>query len=208
MLQLLDHRLQRRDQLVAGVADRDGHGDRHAPLARRTIGRAHQCLRGELRIRVGHHDHVILCAAQRLHALAVLGCRFIDVLRHRRRSHEADGRDIRIREQDVDRLAIAVDDIEHARAAAPPRASSSARRNAQEGSFSDGFRTNVLPQAMAIGNIHIGTMAGKLNGVMPAHTPTGWRSDQLSMPVPTLSENSPLSRCGMPQANSTTSVRA
>ena len=33
----------------------------------------------------------------------------------------------------------------------------------------------VLPQAMARGNIHIGTMAGKLNGVMPATTPRGWR---------------------------------
>ena len=40
----------------------------------------------------------------------------------------------------------------------------------------------MLPQASAIGNIHIGTIAGKLNGVMPAHTPSGWRSDQLSMP--------------------------
>jgi hypothetical protein len=29
---------------------------------------------------------------------------------------------------------------------------------------------------MAIGNIHSGTIAGKLNGVMPAHTPTGWRT--------------------------------
>src|SRR5438034_10089365 len=36
--------------------------------------------------------------------------------------------------------------------------------------------------ASATGNIHIGTIAGKLNGVMPAQTPSGWRSDQLSMP--------------------------
>ena len=63
----------------------------------------------------------------------------------------------------------------------------------------------VLPQASAIGNIHIGTIAGKLNGVMPAQTPSGWRTDQLSMPRPTCSVNSPFSRCGMPQANSTTS---
>ena len=34
----------------------------------------------------------------------------------------------------------------------------------------------VLPQAIAMGNIHNGTMAGKLNGVMPAQTPTGWRN--------------------------------
>ena len=33
----------------------------------------------------------------------------------------------------------------------------------------------MLPHAMASGNIHIGTMAGKLNGVMPATTPTGCR---------------------------------
>ena len=64
----------------------------------------------------------------------------------------------------------------------------------------------MLPHAIATGNIHIGTIAGKLNGVMPAQTPTGWRCDQLSTSVPTFSLNSPFSICGMPQANSTTSV--
>ena len=44
-----------------------------------------------------------------------------------------------------------------------------------DGSFSEGLRTNVLPQAMAFANIHIGTIAGKLNGVIPATTPSGWR---------------------------------
>ena len=37
-----------------------------------------------------------------------------------------------------------------------------------DGSFSEGLRMNVLPHASALPNIHIGTMAGKLNGVMPA----------------------------------------
>ncbi len=32
----------------------------------------------------------------------------------------------------------------------------------------------ALPQAMASGNIHSGIIAGKLNGVMPTHTPSGW----------------------------------
>ena len=49
----------------------------------------------------------------------------------------------------------------------------------------------VFPHAIAIGNIHIGTIAGKLNGVIPATTPSGWRIDQLSTFVPTFSENSP-----------------
>ena len=42
-----------------------------------------------------------------------------------------------------------------------------------EGSFSDGLSMNALPAAIATGNIHIGTMAGKLNGVIPATTPSG-----------------------------------
>ena len=40
-----------------------------------------------------------------------------------------------------------------------------------DGSFSDGLSTKVFPQAIALANIHIGTIAGKLNGVMPATTP-------------------------------------
>ena len=33
--------------------------------------------------------------------------------------------------------------------------------------FSDGFKINELPHAIEIGYIHIGTIAGKLKGVMP-----------------------------------------
>ncbi len=57
----------------------------------------------------------------------------------------------------------------------PASASHSAASWLAEGSFSDGFSTKVFPQAMAMGYIHMGTIAGKLNGVMPATTPRGWR---------------------------------
>jgi hypothetical protein len=67
----------------------------------------------------------------------------------------------------------------------PACVSNSAMNRLGEGSRSLGLRMKVLPVASAIGNIHIGTMQGKLNGVMPATTPSGWRSTQLSMPVPT-----------------------
>ena len=87
----------------------------------------------------------------------------------------------------------------------PASAQSEASSSDADGSFSDGLRMNALPQAMASGNIHIGTMAGKLNGVMPATTPTGCLIEYESIPLETFSENPPLSRCGMPQANSTTS---
>ncbi len=33
----------------------------------------------------------------------------------------------------------------------------------------------ALPQAIAGANFHIGIIAGKLNGVMPATTPSAWR---------------------------------
>ena len=57
----------------------------------------------------------------------------------------------------------------------PASASSSAMNSDADGSFSDGLRMNVLPHAIALANIHIGTIAGKLKGVMPATTPSGWR---------------------------------
>src|SRR4029079_18933715 len=64
-----------------------------------------------------------------------------------------------------------------------------------EGSRSDGFSTNVLPHATATGYIHIGTMAGKLNGVIPETTPRGWGPDHLSISGPTLRLYSPFRRC-------------
>ena len=63
----------------------------------------------------------------------------------------------------------------------------------------------MFPQAIAIGNIHIGTIAGKLNGVIPAQTPRGCLMDQLSTLDPTFSVNSPFNICGIPHAYSTTS---
>ncbi len=54
----------------------------------------------------------------------------------------------------------------------------------------------VLPQTTAIGHIHSGTMTGKLNGVMPAVTPSAWNSLQESIDGPTLRLCSPLSSSG------------
>ncbi|MNL72271.1 hypothetical protein D3C87_1975560 [compost metagenome] len=60
-------------------------------------------------------------------------------------------------------------------AGAPASIISSASLTGTVGSFSDGLRMKLLPTAMLMPNIHIGIMAGKLNGVMPAQTPSGWR---------------------------------
>ena len=55
----------------------------------------------------------------------------------------------------------------------PASIANSANRIGQLGSFSDGFNTNVFPHAIDTGYIHIGTIAGKLNGVIPAQIPSG-----------------------------------
>ncbi len=67
------------------------------------------------------------------------------------------------------------------------RSRSSKIRCCDSGTCSEGFNTNVLPQATANGRNHSGTMAGKLNGAMAAHTPIGWRIATQSMPAETFS---------------------
>jgi len=74
-----------------------------------------------------------------------------------------------------------------------------------EGSFSDGLMITALPAAMASGTNHIGTIAGKLKGEITPTTPSGWNIEKASTLVETFSEWPPLSRWGIPQANSTTS---
>ena len=57
-----------------------------------------------------------------------------------------------------------------------------------DGSRSLGFEhERVAAGDRRPGTSSIGTMHGKLNGVMPATTPSGWRIGQLSMPVETWS---------------------
>src|SRR5215216_2737109 len=58
----------------------------------------------------------------------------------------------------------------------PASVISSAIQLDAEGSFSLGLSTTQLPVAIAIGKNHIGTIAGKLNGVITPTTPSGCRS--------------------------------
>ena len=56
------------------------------------------------------------------------------------------------------------------------------------GTFSEGLSINTFPHAIAIGNIHIGTIAGKLKGVIPAQIPNGCFMSNKSTFVPTFIE--------------------
>src|SRR5262245_14012673 len=70
----------------------------------------------------------------------------------------------------------------------PASAHSSAMSCDADGSRSLGLRTKVLPHAIGTGCIQHGTITGKLNGVIPATTPGGWRKLYESTPVDTWSE--------------------
>src|SRR5690606_29006229 len=88
----------------------------------------------------------------------------------------------------------------------PASCSNSAIKSTADGLRSDGLSTKVLPQAIAMGYIHRGTMAGKLKGVIPATTPSGRNSLQESIAGPAFLLNSPFSNSGAPQAYSTFSI--
>lgn len=62
----------------------------------------------------------------------------------------------------------------------PASAASSARSMASDGALLLGLWTKVFPQAIAMGNIHMLIIAGKLNGEMPTTTPSGWRIEATS----------------------------
>lgn len=59
---------------------------------------------------------------------------------------------------------------------------------------------------METGNIHKGAMAGKLNGKIPAVTPSGSRYECMSMSVATRERDSPMIKLVKLQQFSTTST--
>ena len=106
---------ERLDEPVCGLLA-DGHGDRdcHAALTRGAEACSHQRVDGLVHVGVRHDDHVILGAAQGLHAFARRGTPPIDVLSDGRRADEAHGLDVGMVEYSVDGFFVAVNDVEHA----------------------------------------------------------------------------------------------
>ncbi len=64
----------------------------------------------------------------------------------------------------------------------------------------------AFPQATAKGRNQSGIIAGKLNGVIAATTPTGWRTSSTSRPLAIPSRFWPFIRWGMAVAASTDSI--
>jgi hypothetical protein len=106
---------ERFDEPVGGrLADGHRDRDRHAALAGGAEACSHQRVDGPVHVGVRHDDHVVLGAAECLHAFARRGPPPIDVLSDRGRADEAHGLDVRMVENRIDGLLVAVDDIQHA----------------------------------------------------------------------------------------------
>ena len=114
-LEFAGARRQAFDQSIGHVADRDGDRDRHAALARRTVGGTDQCVDGLVEVDIGHDDEVVLGTAERLDALAGGATGSVDGLGHGCRANEADRGDARIVEQGIDGCLVAVEHVEDAR---------------------------------------------------------------------------------------------
>ena len=147
---------------------------------------------------------MVFGATQRLSPGTAGGGPLEDMAGHRRRPYEGHPGHAGVVDEGIHRHGVAVHHREDTlgETGLPPQVGNQHRGGRVA---SDGLRTKALPQAIDTGYIHMGTMTGKLKGVIPATTPSGWRRERASTPLDTSSENSPFNRCGIPQANSTTS---
>jgi hypothetical protein len=122
-------------------------------LARGPVAGADQGVDRLVHVRVGHHHHMVLGAAEALHAFSRGASARIDVLGDRGRTDEADRLNVGIIEDGVDRLLVAVDDVEDARRPArldedfaePHRHAGVALRGLEDESVAAGDRRRQLP---------------------------------------------------------------
>ncbi len=99
---------------VIGVGDRHHHRCSHAALPGASRHRRHDVAGSHLHVRVGHHDQVVLGAAQCQHPLQVGGPSLIYDLGHLGGSHERHSRDAGVIANRFHRLPAAVHHLENA----------------------------------------------------------------------------------------------
>jgi hypothetical protein len=100
--------------LVGHIAHQHRHGNGHAALTGRTVGRANQRIDHLVDVGIGHHDHVVLGATQGLHALAVARTGFVNVVGNGGGAHEAHRLHVGVVEQRIHRHLVALHHVEHA----------------------------------------------------------------------------------------------
>ena len=95
------------------IADRHRDADRHATFARAAVAGADQRVDGLVEVGVGHHDHVVLGAAEALRTLAGRRGGRVDVVGDVGAADETDRLDVGVVQDGVDGFLVAVHDLEH-----------------------------------------------------------------------------------------------
>ncbi len=197
-------RREPRHERVTCLADRHHGRDRHAALAGRAVGGADQSVGGRVEIGVRQHDGVVLGATQRLHPFPLGASGFIDVPGDRRRADERDCRHVGVRQEGVDRVLVAMHDVEDA-------VGQSGLFQQFRGQHAGGrvlfrrFQHERVPTGQRHGRHPHRAHDREIEGGDPCADPSGCLTVCESTPAPTSSECSPFSKWGMPVANSTTS---
>ena len=159
-------------QPICGLlADRHRHADGHAPLARAAVAGADERVDGLVQVGVGHHDHVVLRAAEALRTLSrwpPQSSRCSARCRSCRRSRPPGCRG---GARMASTASLSPCTTWNTPSGRPASVNSSANRTGTDGSRSLGLRMNAFPHASAGPAFHSGIIAGKLNGVIPATTP-------------------------------------
>ena len=176
---------------MSGGSDENGNRQGHTSLTSSTERCASNSVECEVLVGVGHDDCVVLGTKIGLHSLAEGGCPVVDVFTSLVATDKRDGFDVGVVADPVDRRSCTVYDVENSwgqtcRTSAmhrikspylPARSQSSAMIMVAPGSRSEGLTINVLPVTVANAADHRTIMAGKLNGVIAAVTPSGNRRE-------------------------------
>ncbi len=113
--QFFHQRRQLGHQRIGGlVPHHHGHRDRHAALTRSPISSPHQGGDRLIEVRIRHHHHVVLGAAQRLHPFAVGRGGGIDVLGDGGGADKRHSTHSRVGQQHIHHLLVTVHHVEHA----------------------------------------------------------------------------------------------
>jgi len=154
-------------QMIGGIDQFFTRGSPASPTATTTLvakqrlacaskARTHDCSHGRFQVGVRQDHGMVLGAAQCLHTFRC-SRRSDKCILPPRWSNKRNGLDAWIGKQLVHCVFGAVHQVQHARSM-PASCANSTMRTAVRGTLSEGFRMNVLPQAIAMGNIHNGTM--------------------------------------------------
>ena len=111
---LLSASLDRGHELLLDATNGDDHGQGHAALAGRAECAGADVLRGELDVRIGHDDRMVVRTTQGLDALAMGHARVLHDVGDRGGTNEGDRVDAGVGEDVGDQVAVTGDDVEQA----------------------------------------------------------------------------------------------